>query len=103
LGHSVTLACSGIEAIKHCQKHSYDLIILDNIMPGMTGLEVVQYLKEGTQFVLHTSDYSNRRIRLQAMRLGAMGVIAKISGISAFQSSISPFLNQAESRGCVVC
>ncbi|MEJ2622918.1 MAG: response regulator [Candidatus Thiodiazotropha sp.] len=102
MGHCVAQACSGIEAISNCRMYNYDLIILDYQMPDMNGLEVVQHLKQGTPFVLHTSDYNNKHIQLQAMRLGAMGVIAKISGVSAFQRSISPFLNQLESKQQVV-
>lgn len=97
-GHEVTLACSGLEAIRLCQKQCYDLVILDYRMPGMNGLEMVEYLKGRVRFVLHTSDYNNRDIRLQAMRLGALGVIAKISDISAFQRSVDAFLNESVSR-----
>lgn len=98
LGHRVTLACSGMEAITLCRKHSYDLLILDYRMPDMNGLEVVQCLKRRARFILHTSDYDNWDIQLQAMRLGALGVIAKISDISVFQSSIDVFLNESGSR-----
>ena len=96
LGHRVTLACNGIEAITLCRKYSYDLLILDYRMPDMDGLEVVQCLKGRVRFVLHTSDYDNRDIQLKAMRLGALGVIAKISDISVFQSSIGAFLNRIQ-------
>lgn len=98
LGHQVTLACSGMEAIKLCRKHRYDLLILDYRMPDMDGLEVAQHFNGNERFILHTSDYDNREIALQAMRLGALGVIAKISDIAGFQSSIGAFLNKLDSR-----
>lgn len=97
LGHRVTLACSGMEAITLCRKHSYDLLILDYRMPDLTGLEVVQCLKGRVRCILHTSDYDNWDIQLQAIRLGILGVIAKISNLSAFQCSIDAFLNEADS------
>ncbi len=96
LGHRVTLACGGMEAITLCRKHSYDLLILDYRMPDMNGLEVVQCLRGCARFVLHTSDYDKGDIQLKAMRLGALGVIAKISDISVFQSSIGAFLNRIQ-------
>ncbi|MEJ2622719.1 MAG: response regulator [Candidatus Thiodiazotropha sp.] len=98
LGHRVTLACSGMEAIKLCRKHRYDLVILDYRMPGMNGLDVVKYLKGRVRFVLHTSDYDNWALQLQAICFGALGVIAKISDISAFQCSVDAFLNDSVSR-----
>jgi two-component system, response regulator, stage 0 sporulation protein F len=98
LGHRVTLACSGMEAIGLCRKHRYDLVILDYRMPGMNGLDVLKYLKGRVRFVLHTSDYDNWALQLQAICFGALGVIAKISDISAFQRSVDVFLNDSVSR-----
>jgi len=36
----------GLEAVSHCRKHSYDLIILDIMLPGLQGLEVLKKLRE---------------------------------------------------------
>jgi CheY-like chemotaxis protein len=91
LGHRVTLACSGTEAIRLCLKHRYDLVILDYKMPDMSGLEVVELLKGRVRVILHTSDYDNWTLQLQAICSGAFGVIAKISNISAFQRSVNAF------------
>ncbi|MEM7231024.1 MAG: response regulator [Planctomycetota bacterium] len=37
---------SGVEALDLCQRNQYDLILLDLLMPGMSGFEVFQSLKE---------------------------------------------------------
>jgi CheY-like chemotaxis protein len=94
-GHRVTLACSGMEAIRLCLKHRYDLVILDYKMPDMSGLEVVQLLRGRVRVVLHTSYYDNWTLQLQAICFGALGVIAKISDISAFQRHVNPFLDDS--------
>jgi CheY-like chemotaxis protein len=38
-GHSTTTACNGIEALQRLQEHSFDLMILDMLMPGKDGIQ----------------------------------------------------------------
>jgi class 3 adenylate cyclase len=46
-GHTVFTANSGTEAIEMIEAapHQYDVLLLDVIMPGMNGIQVLQYLK----------------------------------------------------------
>ncbi|MGV8120790.1 MAG: response regulator [Candidatus Xenobiia bacterium LiM19] len=46
LGHSVTIASDGIEAFTAFQKDSYDLILMDLLMPGMDGLMATERIRE---------------------------------------------------------
>lgn len=45
-GYDVLVASNGEEAIEIMRKESPDLILLDIIMPGKSGLEVLKILKE---------------------------------------------------------
>lgn len=45
-GYNVETASNGLDAIEQCQQHTYDLIFLDEMMPGLTGLETLQRIKE---------------------------------------------------------
>lgn len=45
MGHQVTLACNGEEAVQKIKDKSYDLILLDINMPKKSGLEVAQYVR----------------------------------------------------------
>lgn len=47
--HELYFATSGIEALEIARVQSLDLILLDIIMPGMTGIEVCQQLKQNTE------------------------------------------------------
>jgi signal transduction histidine kinase/ActR/RegA family two-component response regulator len=47
LGHEVAKAASGAEALAEMASRRFDLILLDIQMPGMTGIEVLQRLREG--------------------------------------------------------
>ncbi len=44
LGHSVTLATSGEEALELTRKHDYDVVFSDVVMPGMGGLRLSEQL-----------------------------------------------------------
>lgn len=45
-GYSVTPVLSGTDAIEAVEREHYDLIFLDEHMPGMTGLDALQRIKE---------------------------------------------------------
>jgi len=49
-GGKPTGARSGPEALELLRRESFDVILLDIQMPGMTGIEVLQFLKEDAQF-----------------------------------------------------
>ena len=38
-GYEVVTVTNGIDAIEECRKQTFDLILLDDMMPGLTGLE----------------------------------------------------------------
>lgn len=44
-GYDVTEVNSGADAIDKCESNHYDIIFLDENMPGMTGLETLNYIK----------------------------------------------------------
>jgi DNA-binding response OmpR family regulator len=45
-GYDVTTVCSGQDAIDCCSEQSFDLIFLDENMPGLSGLETLSKIKE---------------------------------------------------------
>ena len=44
-GYDVTPVNSGSDAIDLCEKQNFDVVFLDENMPGMTGLETLNYIK----------------------------------------------------------
>lgn len=45
-GYEVVMVSNGTDAIEECQQRTFDLVILDEMMPGLTGLETLQSIKE---------------------------------------------------------
>lgn len=45
-GYEIITVNSGVDAIEEIEKESFDLVFLDEMMPGMTGLETLQQIKQ---------------------------------------------------------
>lgn len=45
-GYEVVTVTNGIDAIEECRQRTFDLVLLDEMMPGLTGLETLQRIKE---------------------------------------------------------
>ena len=45
-GYEVMTVSNGTDAIDQCRQHTFDLILLDEMMPGISGLETLQRIKE---------------------------------------------------------
>jgi CheY-like chemotaxis protein len=46
LGHDVTTATTGDEALELFSRESFDVVITDYRMPGMDGLELIRHIRE---------------------------------------------------------
>lgn len=44
-GYEVVTVTNGADAIEQCRQRSFDIIMLDEMMPGLTGLETLQKIK----------------------------------------------------------
>src|SRR4029077_18878792 len=72
LGHEVAVFPDGRSALKALDKSSFDVAILDLRMPGMTGIEVLEQLKQitpDTEAVVMTG-HASMETAIDAMRLG---------------------------------
>ena len=45
-GYEVVTVTNGNDAIEECKKRTFDLVLLDEMMPGLSGLETLQRIKE---------------------------------------------------------
>jgi DNA-binding NtrC family response regulator len=80
-GHEVTEARSGDQAIDLLGRRPFDLLVLDNVMPGMTGLELIRRISreadaDRPQIVMMTA-HANVENAVEAMKLGALDYLQK--------------------------
>jgi DNA-binding response OmpR family regulator len=81
-GFEVSLAMSGKEVLKVLAKDTFDIALVDMVMPGLSGLEVLEELNKGNYNVdnmriIMCSNLSDKENQDKAMELGADGYIIK--------------------------
>ncbi len=79
LGHSVYNADSAESAIEQMQSREFTVAILDMVMPGMSGIELLEQIKSASpemEVVLLTGEGTIEKA-VEAMKLGAFDFLAK--------------------------
>lgn len=77
-GFDVSLAANGKEAVEKCTKATYDLIILDVMMPVMNGLDACRHIRQITDTpILFLSALGEEKDLLDGYRMGADDYIIK--------------------------
>lgn len=77
-GYDCRQAFSGSEAALLAENYTYDLILLDLMLPGLTGEELIQRLRRGkTMPILVLSAKAGLEDRVNVLRLGADDFIPK--------------------------
>lgn len=79
--YKLIFAKSGQEALRLIEKEAPDLILLDVMMPGMTGYEVCEYLKQQNQYksipIIFITALNDAEDEAKGLTLGAVDYISK--------------------------
>jgi putative two-component system response regulator len=79
--YKLIFAKSGHEALRLVEKERPDLILLDVMMPGLTGYEVCEYLKKNDQFksipIIFITALNDPDDEAKGLNLGAVDYISK--------------------------
>jgi len=84
-GYKVITAESGEKAVEEVEKRHFDLIFLDLVLPGLSGVEVLQMIKAKDEkaVIVVITGYGNDPIALEALSLGPLLLMRKPLDISA--------------------
>ncbi|MCA9354809.1 MAG: response regulator transcription factor [Candidatus Kaiserbacteria bacterium] len=103
LKHNLEAACyavdtcvDGAEGLRTATLNEYDLIILDNVMPNMTGLEVCTELRRSNLRtpILLLSVLSDTDIKVQALNAGADDYLTKPFSLTELLARIRALLRR---------
>ncbi|MCA9056642.1 MAG: response regulator, partial [Planctomycetaceae bacterium] len=78
-GHRVEAAANGQEALKLCDRRHFEVAVVDMNMPGISGLEFLQRLREtnvDTEVIILTGQATVENA-VAAMKLGACDYLTK--------------------------
>jgi two-component system response regulator PilR (NtrC family) len=97
-GHYVFTGSDGMRGLEQLAQHDIDLVITDIRMSGMTGLELLQEVKEHYPQipVLLITAYASPDDAVQAMKNGAFDYITKPFKVDAIKTVINSVLNQVQ-------
>lgn len=81
-GYTVDLVGDGPSGLAACEKTAYDAVLIDQTMPGMSGLAVLRLmLAQGTMPPsIMVTGTGSEQIAVEAMKLGASDYLAKDAG-----------------------
>jgi len=100
LGHQVTLVHDAEAAIKAAREAEFDVALLDIMMPGRSGLEVLRELRQQEQppEVLMMTGHATVETALQAMKLGAYDYLTKPCHIRELEAIINKAYEKRQLR-----
>lgn len=94
-GFLVRTAASGEEALEELKKQMPDLMILDLVLPGLTGLEVCRIVREGSQIpIIVLSAKGSERDKVVALEYGADDYLTKPFGLNELIARIRAVLRR---------
>jgi len=102
-GHEVVETTSARDAQKQLVEKSFDLLVIDNLMPGMTGLELIREMaqtmtaSERPQVLMMTA-HATVESAIEAMKLGALDYLQKPFEVEELIALVSHALDHQRLR-----
>ena len=99
-GHQVTTAVDGADALQKLQDHTFDLILLDVMMPGVDGIQVIEAMHGDERLkqlpVIMLSALHEQETVLRCIQLGAQDYLPKPINQQLLKARISACLEKKQ-------
>jgi len=94
-GYSVVLAQSGPDALAMMKEEQPSLVLLDYMMPGMNGLDVLREIKKshGLTKVIMVTGHGNEKLSIEMLKSGASDYIQKPFTMDQLLSTVKRVLS----------
>ncbi len=100
--YTISVALNGENALRQVQENTPDLILLDIMMPGIDGVEVLRRIKEDSNYseipVLMLTAFSEAEQKSKCFALGAVDYIQKPFDVNELQARVKTHLSLAVAR-----
>lgn len=100
-GYDTTTVDNGSEGLQLARSDSYDLIMLDIMLPGMNGFELLGKLRQygnKTPVIILTARNAEEEV-VQGLKLGADDYITKPFGVAELLARVSAVLRRTQADG----
>ena len=95
-GYNIQTGCNGKEAIECLNKDSYDIVLLDMIMPGMNGHQVMDFIKSHypDTLVIIMTGHASVESAVECLKMGAHDYLRKPFDFEQLLARVKNTINQ---------
>ena len=99
-GYEVIQAATGSDGCQMATSREYDLLLLDMVLPGMTGLEILRSVRNvrPTLPVIILSARGEERDRVKGLKLGADDYVVKPFSVDELLARVEAVLRRSPAR-----
>jgi DNA-binding response OmpR family regulator len=98
-GYRATALETAEDALALAAKDAFDAILIDNSLPGMTGMRALEKLKTMTPVVILITGHYDEDVRRDALLLGAYAALPKPFDLPALDAILKESLTRRRGTG----
>ena len=101
-GYSCTCAYDGIEAADILENERFDLVLLDIMLPGVDGYELMEYIRPMDIPVIFITAKGSVNDRVSGLRMGADDYLVKPFEIIELLARVETVLRRYQKLDCII-
>lgn len=101
-GYECVWACDGIRAADYMMNYNFDLVLLDIMLPGIDGYELLEYAKKLNFPVIFLTALGNTDHKVKGLRMGADDYLPKPFDIAELLARVEAVLRRFHKTGEII-